>query len=432
MVRHARRRRGNSVRRLVAVLPAVAASLVAAVAVLLAPSAAGTALASTPSVTAVQIQLPDGAINGGLSSVDCVRPGWCEAGGSYSDSTGRTQAMVVTESGGRWGQATELTMPPGSPDDPYAYVNAVASVACTAPGACVAVGEYGPQDAVHDFIVVQSHGKWGPAQQAALPAHSPAGSAINFTSIACPAPGSCLAVGDLGVHGVVVTEMNGRWMRAQFLRPPAHAYQGLLLVNAVACSRVGTCVAVGGYTDSRNRGQAAVVTESGGKWRQAAEVVLPRDAQPDPVAQLWSATCTAPGSCLAIGSYSGALHYTRAMVVTESGGRWRRGTQVTAQPAGAEPYSVPRLHAVACSRSAQCVAVGSYQGQADENLGVAVLGPARSWTRAVGILPPPNMTAPGGFPVSVSCLRTESCTVVGGYVDNSDYQQAMAATFRIA
>ncbi len=423
---------GDSVRRRIAILPAVGASLLAAVTVSLAPPAAGVALASTPSVSAVQIQLPDGATNGSLSSVDCVRPGWCEAGGSYLDSTGRTQAMVVTESAGRWRQATELTMPPGSPDDPFAYVNAVASVACTAPGACVAVGEYGPQDAVHDFVAVQSHGTWGPARQAALPAHSPAGSAITFTSVACPAPGSCVAIGDLGVRAVVVTQKSGRWMRAQFLRPPAHAYQGLMLVNAVACARVGTCVVVGGYTDSRNRGQAAVVTESGGKWRQAAEVALPRDAQPDPLAQLWSATCTAPGSCLAIGSYSGALHYTRAMVVTESGGRWRRAAQISAQPTGAEPYSVPRLRAVACSRSGQCVAVGSYQEQADENLGMAVLGPSRNWSRAIGILPPPDMTAPGGSPVSVSCLPTGSCTVVGGYVDNSDYQQAMAATFRIA
>jgi len=424
-MKQADRGRWTALVRRMAVLPAVCAALVTAVS--LAPPAESVALAGPPTVTAVQVQLPAGAEYGQLNSVDCPRSGWCEAGGTYTDSTGRTQAMVVTESAGHWGQATELTMPSGSPEDPFAYVNAVSSIACSAPRACVAVGEYGPEDAVHDFIVTQAHGTWGSIRQAVLPAHSPAGTPIDFTSVACPAPGACVAVGDLGVRPVVVTEKSGRWERAQFLRPPAHASQGLLLVHAVACSRVGACVAVGDYTGSRNRGEAATVTESGGVWRQGAEVALPRDAQSNPLAHLSSVTCTGRGSCVAVGSYLGALGYNRAMVVTESAGRWEPGRQISAEPEGAMANSVPRLNAVGCAQSAKCVAAGTYQKQADENLGMAVLGPARGWRRPVGILPPPNLAPPGGGLASVSCVRGGTCTVVGEYTDNSDREEPMAA-----
>ena len=94
--------------------------------------------------------------------------------------------------------------------------------------------------------------------------------------------------------------------------------------------------------------------------------------------------------------------------------------------------SVPRLLAVGCARSAQCVAVGNYQENADENLGMAVLGPARGWSRPVRILPPSSLGPPGGGVASVSCLRAGACTVVGEYVDNSDHEEPLAAVVEVS
>jgi hypothetical protein len=48
--------------------------------------------------------------------------------------------MVVTETKGVWGRASELTLPSGA--EPKGQLAALDSVACTSPGRCVAVGTY--------------------------------------------------------------------------------------------------------------------------------------------------------------------------------------------------------------------------------------------------------------------------------------------------
>ena len=45
---------------------------------------------------------------GAVNSVSCGDPGDCAAGGSYTDSAGYTQAWVVSERHGVWGNALEV------------------------------------------------------------------------------------------------------------------------------------------------------------------------------------------------------------------------------------------------------------------------------------------------------------------------------------
>ncbi|HTW07033.1 MAG TPA: IPT/TIG domain-containing protein [Acidimicrobiales bacterium] len=60
--------------------------------------------------------------------------GNCVAVGSYEGASGQTRPMFVTETGGTWAQATELSVPSG---DGTASLDAVA---CSAGGACATVG----------------------------------------------------------------------------------------------------------------------------------------------------------------------------------------------------------------------------------------------------------------------------------------------------
>jgi hypothetical protein len=73
----------------------------------------------------------------GVSSVSCPTAGGCVAGGSYTDASGHTQAFVVREAGGAWGQAQVV---PGSVALNAGNSAGVVAVSCTKTTTCSAVG----------------------------------------------------------------------------------------------------------------------------------------------------------------------------------------------------------------------------------------------------------------------------------------------------
>jgi hypothetical protein len=73
-----------------------------------------------------------------LSSVSCASAGNCAAGGSYS-SSGNTQAFVVNETGGSWGTAQEVPGAAALNTGGNAYLS---SVSCAPAGYCAAGGYY--------------------------------------------------------------------------------------------------------------------------------------------------------------------------------------------------------------------------------------------------------------------------------------------------
>ena len=75
-----------------------------------------------------------------FDGIDCPTAGTCTAVGSYTDSSGHTQALAAAASGGTWGPATEVTAPSNAAPDPDANLT---GVSCTSAGNCEAVGEYG-------------------------------------------------------------------------------------------------------------------------------------------------------------------------------------------------------------------------------------------------------------------------------------------------
>ena len=73
-----------------------------------------------------------------IFSVSCGAAGNCSAGGFYTDSSGNRQAFVVSQNGGTWHTAIEV---PGT-----AALNrldaVIASVSCASAGNCSAGGSY--------------------------------------------------------------------------------------------------------------------------------------------------------------------------------------------------------------------------------------------------------------------------------------------------
>src|SRR5262249_45657431 len=131
--------------------------------------------------------------NAGLTSVVCPAAGSCAAAGYYVNAGG-FQPMVAAESGGAWAAPQGV----GLPADALAANQdaGLNSLACAAQGTCAAVGYYKSSSGYHAMTVAETGGAWGTPQKLALPADAIAMSqdaALNL--IACPAPGSCVAVG---------------------------------------------------------------------------------------------------------------------------------------------------------------------------------------------------------------------------------------------
>ncbi len=216
----------------------------------------------------VELMLPANAAptgqNSALYSVSCPGgAGRCVAVGYYTDVSGNAEAMVVGQSQGAWGSAAELVLPLGANETAGAEQAELYSVTCTDPAHCMAVGSYSDLAGNGEPMAVsESGGIWRTADELSLPASalpSPVGQYADLYSIACTGPGSCVAAGsytdsDDNHQAMVIALRGGVWRHAQELSAPSNANTMANRQNAalyaVSCPRAGTCAAVGGYTDA--------------------------------------------------------------------------------------------------------------------------------------------------------------------------------------
>jgi cytochrome c551/c552 len=238
-----------------------------------------------------------------------------------------TEGMVATETDGVWAQASALALPTGAATGAGQQVS-VASVTCTGPGSCVAVGTYvegSGED--RSMIATDTSGVWGQASELVLPSNSPPAPVLapaGLASVVCTGPGDCMAVGNYTERfgnslGMAATETNGAWGPAKAVPMPPGAGGNFANLLSVACATPGNCVAVGTYEDVNVDTLAMDATETNGTWSRASELALPsaRDDEEDPFATLTSVACTGPGSCVAVGSYEeGTTTRVQAMTLT--------------------------------------------------------------------------------------------------------------------
>ena len=96
-----------------------------------------------------------------LSGVSCPRVGECVAVGQYTDTTGSSQPMILTQTKGSWGQGIEASLPANAATAPGGQLAYLFGVYCTSVGNCVAAGGY--TDAAGNgqpLIVTETGGVW--------------------------------------------------------------------------------------------------------------------------------------------------------------------------------------------------------------------------------------------------------------------------------
>jgi len=309
--------------------------------------------------------LTNGKGSSSLLSMSCASAGNCSAIGNYDISTASQQAYVVDETHGVWGNAEQV---PGITSLSGSGWSALTSVSCGSPGSCAAGGVYYDGSVILAFMATETHGSWGSAQLVpGLAALNTAGGS-GLTSVSCASAGSCSA-GGYYQHAVtgsgapqeafVVTETAGTWGNAEEVPGVATLNTGgHAEITSVSCASAGNCSAGGIYWALDKVGlsvQPFVVNEVGGTWGIAAQIPGFSSLDTRGNATLNSVSCGAAGDCSAGGSYySDDVH---PYVVNETDGTWGAAEEVP----GANALSASGdgvVETISCSGPGFCSAGG--------------------------------------------------------------------------
>ncbi len=370
--------------------------------------------------------------NGELRGVWCASAGDCEGAGDYTDNASHTQGMAATQTGGAWGQASEITAPGNAAADPGVHL--FAGISCTSPGSCVTGGSYVEASGHRQALeATETSGTWGQAAEITAPNNAAADPAAELDGVSCSSPGNCTAVGsytDLSGHvqAMAAGESGGTWAQAVKVTAPANAGGDPVAdLHAVSCTSAGNCVGAGVYRDASNDAFPMVATENAGSWSQATEIALPGDAASNPVSALFGVDCTSPGACVAVGRYR-TTSAQFAMATTETGGAWAQATALAA-PIDSQANPFESLAAVSCTSVANCLAVGNYEDTSLHTQAMQATLAGGVWSMPVTVTAPADAnTDPTAFLQGVSCSSPGNCSGVGDYIDGSGNTQAMEIT----
>ncbi len=338
-----------------------------------------------------------------LSGVSCTSAGTCEAVGIDTNSSGQGHLLAASESAGVWGQATDVAAPPSATTVMFT------GVSCTSPGVCEGVGWYWDASrTAHPFADRESGGTWGQATEVAAP---PGATSAQLNGVSCTSTGNCEAVGGdtsgFGGSAMVATETNGHWAQAtEVLAPSGLPDTGF---SGVSCPSPGVCEAIGWYSISNgslsSTGSIAA-SETGGRWGVASEIAL---ASPSPASGLSSISCISAGNCEAVGSVPGGDLQGHLLASSETNGAWSPATEVVTPPGGASAS----FTGISCAMDGGCEAVGSVVSQANgSSLDYPLVASDVGGTWSTARAPTPPEAAGTSF-TGISCTSAGNCDAVG-------------------
>jgi hypothetical protein len=261
-----------------------------------------------------------------VNSVSCWSAGSCVAAGQYQTDTsnGAVYPLIVPISGGGPATGVEVTLPGDAYTDTSAQQSVLGSVSCLPSDSCVAVGSYVDTSGGSQPLVVPISGAMpAAAGEVSLPANAAGGADdAGLNDVSCAPSGSCSAVGyyvdtDGSGEPLVVPVSGGVAATGLEGTLPSNAlgsstgYQDASL-NAVTSPVAGSCLAVGDYYDASDYEQGLIVPVSGGAPQAGEEAALPASEAANPYASLATVVCAPSASCVAIGQYDNATAQTEA------------------------------------------------------------------------------------------------------------------------
>jgi len=355
-----------------------------------------------------------------VDSVSCAAVGECTAGGTYTDGAGDSQAFVVSETNGSWGDAIEV---PGTAILNSGGIGGVDSISCAAAGDCAAGGSYADGYYLDGqaFVVSETNGSWGGAIEVPGTATLNSGRDAGVLSVSCAAAGDCAAGGyyrdGTGHHqAFVVDETNGVWGDAVAVPGTAALNSGgWAEVGSISCAAAGDCAAGGFYLDGSGGFQAFVVSETNGSWGGAIEVPGTAILNSGHWAWVLSVSCAAAGDCAAGGHYRNGTGHHQAFVVGETNGSWGDAVEVPGT-AALNSGGWAEVDSISCSTASDCAAGGFYTDGSGDSQAFVVGETNGSWGDAIEV---PGTASPcvvpkvvgKALPAAKKKLKAAHCSV---------------------
>jgi hypothetical protein len=331
--------------------------------------------------------------------------------------------------------ASRAPLPSNAAANPAVVLN---GSACADTTSCVAVGSYQDVDGAQQVLLESlSSGGWIPTE-GALPANAGTEPEATLKAVACPAPGSCEALGTYidgegNQQGLIDTLANGTWTPSEALLPTDAATDPDAQLNAVACWSATDCVGVGSYdaNDTDVEQPPLIESLSGVSW-SSQEGPLPAGSGSG---ILNGISCPTEDHCVAVGAYgvmteaSGLVNQdSLPLVSTLASGQWTSSEGAIPNDADTSALNAETVEFLgdSCDPTGQCQAVGSFADSAGGQQALVETLSGGSWAVDASALPS-DADSDGAFAElhSVSCQSGQPCLAVGSYLEGSGNQRAL-------
>ncbi len=241
-----------------------------------------------------------------LRAVSCLSGKFCMAVGLSGQLT-NSRPLAERWNGRHWSRETV-------PQPPAGFGGELKGVQCTAPDACIAVGDYGSGVGQGGQKVLAE--RWNGSRWSVMPTPNPRGDTIELTGISCTSKSWCEAAGDYSHSGQgtffgLIEHWSGTRWRIEHVAGPA-GRADMFEFEAISCRARGSCAAVGDSADKHLRGYVLAEHLAGGVWS-----AQPTPNPPGLGATLFGVSCVADGACEAVGSQQAGGVYTAPVQFAE-------------------------------------------------------------------------------------------------------------------
>jgi len=353
--------------------------------------AAGLGVGSVAGATSAPVA---GAVSSQITGVSCVSASFCMAVGSSALKAAdgvdiSTRSLVERWNGKNWSVSSL-----GSMGD------TLVGVSCTTPTFCIAVG---------DVMERWNGAKW-------LMLGSPKNNGT-LNAVSCTSTLGCVAAGSYGPRlgqSTLVERWNGKnWT---VLASPSPSLGGGPALLAVSCPNAPNCFAVG-YEDTYIYEPVTLAEQ----WKNGKTWSAVWNFRSNALRELTGVSCTSVTNCTAVGWSNAIDGFDEFGPLTTLVQHWNGTTWSTGTSSGPSTTN-SELSAVSCTSTTNCVAVGDYNGSRSQSTLVEHWN-GTTWSTITS----PNPTnATGSQLASVSCTRTTNCVAVGTYSAGNTSQLTLA------
>ncbi len=360
--------------------------------------------------------------NSQTASLACPSSARCDGVGTYTTPTnsgGQSfKSFVVSRVKGAWSSASTVAAPTSftgtyfAAHPPTSLATRLASISCVSAGNCWSVGQTQGSNSSIAVAVQEVAGIWKTPIAVAIPDLTSSQTLLD--SVACTSAGKCMATGQYNANGgkrrrFSVTESQGVWSSFHTIALPASQDSSGSTVTAMKCFGALNCVAVGNYWTGTGYGSFAASSVAG--VFSAAQILVPPATTTDfSLDTLW---CADVSNCVAGGRFAHSDPW-HSLTITETHGTWSQGVQVDLST------SASKIESLSCTNTVNCSAL--------ETIGVGGSTTLANIVETSSAWSAPTMGPSYSGPVATAWLGATAVFASGRLWDDT-YARSAASSF---